>query len=227
GSIISFTVRSEFNQGSINPQYIASSDKRSGLPVSYTYFGAQIAGNYGDSSLINDRNITGYKVYRGNQSWQSYVSYSMGVQPYDSKGNPYNSPWPAGSTSTKSTSFEGVFPLYGTTANIGSLTKQPLVSMQNGTNIVFMMASEAGGQKQKFDIPLQWTNSPNNRPLLGIETYNSVSMAWEYQGGNAASSLLSWAQTITNHTIQGDLIIYTRYTYNGANRGNIQIRLKF
>jgi hypothetical protein len=99
--------------------------------------------------------------------------------------------------------------------------------MLSGNNIVFNMVTESGGNKQSFDIPDAWTGSPTNRPLQGIETYNGFSMNWEYEGGTAATSLAKWSTSPTTHTIETNSVNYTRYTYNGVDRGSIQIRLKF
>ena len=66
-----------------------------------------------------------------------------------------------------------------------------------------------------------------SRPLLGIQTYNAFTMNWEYEGGNAAQSLLRWTTSSVQETIQGNSINYTRYTYNSTDRSSIQIRLIF
>ena len=225
GASISFTITGGFSRGSISPQYPPTASAfRSGLPNTYTYTGAQIAGSFPSTSLSNSQNITAYTVLQGSQSWTGNVSYDAGVQPYDSKGNPYLSPLPAGTTTNKTVSFEGVYPLFATTSNITTLTKQSLVSMTSGNNIVFSMVSEVGADKQQFEIPNAWLVS---RPLVGIETYNTTSNSWEYQGGNAASSLTFWTTSASSQTIQGISVTYLNYKYNGLNRGNIDIRLKF
>ncbi|NJO89528.1 MAG: hypothetical protein HC831_11705 [Chloroflexia bacterium] len=181
------------------------------------------------SSLSNVQNINGYKVLIGSQSFTCQVSYLEGPQPLDNKGNPSGSPLSAGTfPGTISRSFEGVYPLFGTTSDIVTPTKQPLVSMLSGNNIVFNMVPETGGNKQFFEIPDTWVTSPTNRALTGIETYNTVSSSWEYEGGTAGASLTKWTITNTTHTIQSvPGIGYKKYTYNGTDRSSIQIRLKF
>ena len=226
GASINITFTSTFFRGSISPQYTAASDKRSGLPNGYTYTGAQIAGTYPSVSLSDTQNATGYIVLKGIQSWTNRVGYDAGVQPYDSKGALYMSPLPDGSTGIKTLSFEGVYPLFGTTSSITALNQiSPLYSMISANNIVISMANESGGNKQRLDIPFAWLTS---RPLKGIQTYNSFSNTWEYQGGSQASSLVFWPYTTgITHIIQGNIIPYLRYTYNGVDRGNINIRLVF
>lgn len=225
GASINITFTSGFDRGSISPQYNATSPFRSGLPNSYEYTGAQIAGTFASTSLTDVRNASNYIVIQGNQSWQGRVNYDAGVQPYDSKGNPYLSPLPAGNTSYKSVSLEGVYPLFATWENIITPTKlDTLYSMISGNNIFFPLVNESGGNKHKFDIPVTWLTS---RPLKGIQTYNTFAMQWEYQGGSQTSSLTFWNTSGTSHIIQGNSISYLRYTYNGVDRGNIDIRLIF
>ena len=227
GDDISIQFTSSFSRGSINPQYDASSAFRSGPgnTVRYTGTGLVDVGSYPSSP--NVQTVNPYTVLIGTQTWTNYWEYDEGVQPYDSNGDPYDSPLPAGSTSTDSLSFEGVYPLFGTTVNITTYTQQSLVSMLSGNNVVFGMVAESGGNKQTFDIPDAWTGAPTSRPLAGIETFNTVSSSWEYEGGSASASLTFWTTSTTTHSIQGNTINYTRYVYNGPDRSGIQIRLKF
>lgn len=226
GDNLNINFTATFSRGSINIGGVFQ-NYRSGLPNTYTYTGTGLTASYPSTSLTDNRTVNSYNVIIGTQSWTNTVSYDIGPQPLDSKGDPYDSPLSAGTTSVKTTSFEGVYPLYATTSNITTLTKQSLVSMISANDIAFSMVAETGGQKQRFDIPDAWTGAPTSRPLQGIETYNTVSSSWEYQGGSAATSLTFWSTAATTQTVQGNIINYTRYTYNGPDRSNIQIRLKF
>lgn len=223
GNIISITFTASFNRGSINPSY-GTSGYRSGDASTYFYSGYGLPSSVQESSPSNIQTVNSYTVLVGNQSWSSYVYYKAGEQPKDSIGGDYNSPLPAGTTGSQSTSFEGVHPLYGTTSLISNPnTQQTLVSMLSGNNIVFNMVPESGGYKQSFDIANEWIGSPTNRPIIGIETYNTVSSSWEYQGGSSGGSLTYWNTSSVLHGSEN----YTRYTYNGTDRSSIQIRLKF
>ncbi len=224
GASISIIFTASFTRGSISPQYTATSPYRSGLPNTYTYTGTGIAGSVSSTSLTDASTLTGYIVIAGSQSWTNTVSYDAGVQPYDSKGNPYNSPLAAGTTTAKTVSLEGVYPLFGTTVNISTLTKQTLVSMISGNNIQFNMVPESEGAKQKFEIPNAWLLL---RPLIGVQQYNTVSSQWEYPGGTSATSLTLWTTSSVTESVQGNTINYTQYTYNGTDRSSVQIRLVF
>ena len=211
---LSFTAG--FNRGSISPQYNATSPFRSGIATTYHYTGFGLID--GPSSQI----VSNYSIRLGTQTWTTNISYAIGVQPYDSKGNIYNSPYPAGSLSGGSITIEGAYPLYGTTASIGTLTKQNLVSMISSNAIEFSMVAESGGNKQTFEIPNAWSRS-----LISVETFDTVSNTWKYEGGSAAQSLLRWTLGSDNHVIQGNTITYKKYTYNSTDRSAIRIRLNF
>ena len=235
----------------INPQFTASfsrgqilvsgnfQDYRSGLPNQYVFTDASantLLIDASSTSLSNIQTVNNYLVKIGTQSFTSRIYYDAGPQPYDNKGNPYGTPLSAGSVGPYSTSFEGVYPLFATTSNITTLTQQTLVSMLTGNNISMTLVAETGGNKQKFEIPTAWTGAPTNKPLLGILTYNSVSGNYEYQGGlNLPStiaadreiSLTYWTIFAVTESVQGNTINYTRYEYNGTDRGSVQIRLVF
>jgi hypothetical protein len=220
---ISPTFTTNFSRGSISPQYTATSPYRSGTPNNYDFTGTGLV-DVSSSSLSNAQTIPSYYIKQGNQTWSANVSYNAGVQPYDSKGNIYNTPLPAGSISAGSKTLEGVYPLYATTVNITTLTKQTLVSMLTGNQISFNMVPESGGNKQTFEIPNLWLLA---RPLVGVQTYNALTLQWEYQGGTAPISLTYWTTSADNQTIQGYLIPYTKYTFNGVDRSSIPVRLVF
>ena len=229
GDSLNITYTTNFSRGGI---YVSGNfqDYRSGLPSGYYYTDPSsnsLLVDVSSSSLSNVQVVSGYVVTIGNQSWTSYVDYLEGPQPYDNKGNPYGSPLSAGSTSTDTITVEGVYPLFGTTSDITVSTQQSLVSMLSGNNIVFNMVAESLPNRQQFDIPDVWEGAPTNRSLQGIETYNTVSGSWEYQGESAAASLTYWDTSSTTHTIEGSVINYIRYAYNSDVRGAVQIRLKF
>lgn len=221
--ISSLDVNGSFNRGCIDPQYESSSDKRVGPATSYEYTGDQISGTYTCTDNTISKTLSNYVVQQGSQEWGVTVNYEEGVQPLGSEGTPYDDACPSGSLSDTS-SIIGTYPIYGTTSSITSLAKQSLVNMATANNIQMELVSEEGGNKQKFDIPDEWLDS---RPLQGVCQYNTVSSQWEYPGGSQSASLNIWSTSSTTHTIQGNVVDYNRYTYNGVDRGSVCIRLVF
>jgi len=226
GDSISIQFTSTLNRGSINPQYDADSPYRSGPGNTVYYGGSGLPGSVATSVSPNIQTVNPYVVIQGVQVWTNYWSYDSGVQPFDSKGNPYDASLAAGNTSTDSVSLEGVYPLFGTTVDIATLTEQPLVSMITGDHIEFQMVAEPpfGTDRQKFDIPDTWLAS---RPLVSVQFYSDLESAWKYEGGSEFSSLTYWTTSSETHIING-IVPYTRYSYNPVDKqGVVLYRLNF
>lgn len=192
---------------------------RSGDPSTYFYTdpsGNTLLVQVDTSSITNSQTINGYKVTLGYQNFTNQISYKTGPQPLTNKGAVIDSPLPASSTGLITRRYEGVYPIFAKTSNITTYTQQPLYSMITGQNIVLALVAESGGNKQSFDLPDAF------RTLVGIEQLNTVSNNYE------PIDINTWLPvTSTTHTINGEVISYDRYTYNGAQRSNVSIRLKF
>ena len=89
------------------------------------------------------------------------------------------------------------------------------------------LVSDVDPDKQKFEIPCAWLGAPTSRPLVGVQQYNTVSSQWEYPGGSAVASLNIWSTSSSTETVQGNVIGYCQYTYNGVDRSSVCIRLVF
>jgi len=216
GDILTITFSSAFSRGSINPQYTATSPFRSGLPNEYQFTGPGLS-NQTKTDLTDSQPITGYTVVTGAQSWQGRVAYDGGVQPKSSYDNNYSTPLAAGNTSYTTRTITGVYPYFATTATITVMTKQSLALM-NSSYVQTDIIAESGSDKQKVDFPTGWS------AITGIQFYNTVSSAWEWIGGSKANSLLTFTQSATTHTVQGNVITYTKYTHNGSTIGARQLR---
>jgi hypothetical protein len=226
GQVVTINFSAYFNQGYISPAY-NTSGILSGLPISYNYTGGGLPTTpVFNTGLTDTQVVSGYTVLQGNQLWSCFVHYSSGDTVInDSKGHYFADALPEGDMYiVGSNSTEGVYPLFGTTSSIITQTKQDLVSMIYGNDIVLNMVAESGGNKQSFEIADTWHT---NRPLVGIMTFNTVSNNYEYQGGSATASLTHWTITSVTETIQGHTINYDKYTYNGTDRASIQIMLVF
>lgn len=211
---INFTAT--FNRGSINPQYLSASSYRSGLPNTYLYTGTGLSDK--PSTALSDNNsISNYVVLLGNQSWTSRVAYDAGVQPKGSKGTDYDVPLPAGQTNLISSTIIGVYPIFGTTVDITTLTKQSLVQ-HNATYFSFNMVAESGGYKQTAEF------STSHSSITGIQFYNTISGQWEWLGGSKANSLTLFTVNNIQKNINGNLIDYKQYVHNGSTIGSRQLR---
>lgn len=216
---VSIQFTTTFNRGSIY-NGATFQDYRSGEPNQYNYTGDGLV-TITKSDLTDVQVVSSYDVLLGNQSWTASVSYDEGVQALDNKGNPSGSPLAAGTTSTSTITIEGVYPLFATTVSIGTLTQQSLVSMATqqipSANGFTLVAETSGGNKQKFDIPIAWTNFP----ISSVQNFDTNSNSWVYEGGTAATSLTYWTESDVTHSGRD----YKRFTYNGGDRGEMKIRI--
>jgi len=205
---------STFNRGSINPAYSGGPSLRSGLPNTYVYNGTGVSSNP-SSSLSDTEAVASYTVLLGTQSWTGAVAYDAGQQPLDSDGNNFNSPLPAGTTSTITRSITGVYPVFATTIlPIGTLQKQALQSMTTFIEVNLVPEQLLQPDRQAIEVPTAWAT------ITGAQFFNGVS-------GTFDPLLLStFTTSATTHVIQGNTINYTRYENNtGFPRGASKIRL--
>lgn len=213
GAVVTISLNASFNRGLIIPDYNGtfpySNAPRSGLPVSYTYSGPSANTTPQNStSLTNTQTINNYQIAVDSQTWSVTVQYSEGSQPVDSKGNDYDSPLPAGSTSIVSRTVNGVYPVYATTSSITTLTKQPIVN-KNTSPYTVSLVSEDSNNRHTVEFPGNWSN------VTGIKYYNPINQAFEFFGGSAALSLTFWEKTdITRNTTYASNVSYERWTYN-------------
>jgi hypothetical protein len=228
GCSLSQTVTGNFNRGCINPQYCSVCAQRSGPSISYCFTGCGMpSGFQACSALSASETNPSYTVIISTQSWGVCNCYNNGCPALGSKGTQYCTALPAGCTSPASNSIVGVYPLYGTTSNITTLTKQALQNMSTANCVQINLVADSSPNKQKFEIPCAWLGAPTSRPLVGIQQYNTVSAQWEYPGGCASCSLVIWTCSASVETIQGNPIGYCQYTYNGVDRSAVCIRLVF
>lgn len=153
-------------------------------------------------------------------NYQGNISYGQGAV----KDNAAGIPDPtgrieAGNVNSNTISYRGDYPLFATTANIITATKQPLVNMNTANNVHISLVAESGGNKQFFEIPDAWLAL---RPLVYVQYFNTVSNQFD-----TANKISDFAVNSVNETIQGNTVGYKRYTYTGADRANILIRLGF
>ena len=219
GEIVTINFTSNFNRGTINPAY-STSGFRSGLPTAYNYSGDALPTNVPSTSLSDSQSLVNYTIVQGYQTFTSNVDFSAGEQPLNSKGGNFSSALSSGNSGDKYITIEGVYPVFANTDVINSMEKQSLVSMYS-TELVLILAAESGGDKQSFELSNYFA------ALSGVQTFNTVSNSYEYQGGSELASLANWDVSYVTETVQGVSADYTKYTYSGTDRSNIQIKLIF
>ncbi len=117
-------------------------------------------------------------------------------------------------SNTTTGAYRFVYPFFATSVGNTTLTSQALVPHSSSYFSTSMVAEgDLPTEKQKADF------SSGHSVITGVEFYNTVSGNWEWLGGTQANSLTLWDSSAENHTVQGNIVSYTRYTYNGAKVG--------
>jgi len=227
--VATLTMSAAFNRGSMSPAYgllgVITPDPygfRSGLPNKYTYSGPGLSGivEYLSTALTDAHSILNYAITSGPNAWINKVFYDAGAQPKSSYGNDYLAitPYPAGFFE-KTATIIGAYPLFATTSNITTLTKQALVAM-NSVYFQVNVVAESGSDKQRVEIPTSWSI------ITGIQFFNTINNSWEYIGGNKANSLLTFTESVeySKEYSTGLSTNYTTFTHNGVTIGVRQLR---
>ena len=213
---LNINLTSNFNRGLITVQNYPDRF-RAGLPYSHI-FNTDTSTITVLSSNLSETIIYPYKVIRGLQlgNWNVIVNYSEGDQPINSYGINDGTPLQAGNVSRIFKSIEGVYAVYATVNSVLQLIKLPLHSMltPNSPYLDFNLEAEIGG-RQQFALATEWYNTI---PINKIQTFNTLS------GQFQDSDMSVWHIT---DIIIDDYKMYKLFTYNGAIRSNVKIRLIF
>lgn len=115
-----------------------------------------------------------------------------------------------GLTRTASKTISYVYPVYGSTADIGTLSKQPL---SVGKSIELDMPSENTESKHSFALASSYT-------VTKVEIFNTISGKYEtYQG--------RWNQSSVTYTLGSASVRYTRYTRNDGTNGATKFKITY
>lgn len=212
GTVITLNFTSTFNRGSVSPAYCGTSQFRSGSAEQYNYTGTNLPATVISNLNSDSQTVNNYEVLLGNQSWTSNVSYASGDQPKDSKCGDFSSPLIAGTTSTITKTINGVYPVYGTTSNITTLTKRPLQTMNQ--NITISLVNESGSDKQKVLIPQNWSN------IVKLYQFNTFSQVYD------EINLNTFTKTATSYFVNSNAsnVNYWLYEHNGSGIGSRTLR---
>lgn len=180
-----------FNPGAINildkKQNNRSGSERT--DESYIYINGNNS-NTNFPTIIPDGTIT--------YSYRAF--YNEGPQPKDSKGNDYQTPYPAGYVDSNIITVYGVYPYFANADNNDVVQKLPLTTASSITSLDF--AAE-GNLKHQFKLPKKYT-------VTKIEMLNTLSGRFEEIDKNI------FAQTTESITVQGSSVAYTVYTRNDS-----------
>lgn len=172
------------------------------LAGSFLYTGGDAANRTLPSSVALGETRYNYRAY-----------YAAGPQPYDNKGKAYGSPLPAGYVDSNAVTVYGTLPWYATTSGStgGNPTKQALVRW-----------SAAAGSMTTPEFTLLPTDTCTQ--VISVPREITELYIKDTTSGNFILSDLTGFEK-TTETRSGRT--YYRYTYTGAGRGSITLKIKF
>lgn len=198
----------EYNPGAITLNGIKQADRGGAPKLSDSFI--YVNGDTDNKTLPS-------KITLGNTPFRYQAAYIEGPQPYDNKGNPYESPLPAGHVDSNTITVNGTYPWYATTK--GSLngipSKQPLI--QWNAVVGSMVTPEF--TLLPTDTCAQVISTPREIKHLYIKDVNS--------GNFIESAFDDFNMVQENLDINGTQVTYYTYTYVGAARGEITLKIKF
>ncbi len=219
GSLVTFTLTFNFNRGKIlgdlsNGIWNASLEqaKRAGEATNYNI-------EETDLGVINTLEIINHNVILGQNEFSGTVDYAQGPQPYDSAQNNFNQPLAAGTSQERTTSFEGVYPVFANTGNITVISEQGLLS-HSINNFVKTIPSETAVNKHTFEIPKVWLD---NNAITAIYFYSNLIGDFDTN----TNLLSSFSQTQFTKSVDGNDVEYIRFENTSAEKGQTQYKLIF
>jgi hypothetical protein len=169
GSCQSFNICASFNRGSINPSYwttgaySASPTERVGLPNTYTFTGAQIAGSYGCTSLSVVKPVAAYCIC-ASQSWDVQIAYDCWYQPKSSKNVAFGTQCLASTATSVPVMVSGIYPYYygKTTCGVRPPVTQSLIT--GGTKVAASSTSTVTVTFGSSSSEYTWFAIPSTSP---------------------------------------------------------------
>lgn len=153
------------------------------------------------------------KVTLGNTKFTYRAAYEQGPQPKDNKGNNYRSPLPKGTVDSSQLNLNGTYPWYATTATSGTLTKQALIAWNTSSMDTSQFKLQpVGSGFQGFKLP---------RAVKTIRILNTLSGQFE------SDIVRHWTVSEAEEDVNGTMVNYFTYKYNGPSRGEVTLKLTF
>lgn len=198
GEELNILFGNNFSRGLINPLYIQN-------PTTLEWEPTANHPRVGEGVFTGVEN--GIKlIVLGANTWSRTATFAQGAQPKTSKGNDYLKPYPETEptgTLSASVTVMGVYPIYATSVNMSTFTKQPLQG--HGSEIVANFAAEVGG-KQTVKIPYSVTIDAQTHILWNISKLylKDINDRW------VVADMATNFGTPTDETING--VLYKVYT---------------
>lgn len=198
-----------FDRGKIDPAY-GTSGFRAGLPTSFSIADELIETTnttYNFKFSITPTNLENKISYN--------VVYSEGEQPFNSIGQAFNQPLPAGLIGGELT-VAAVYPLY---CDEGNELEFSWFEDEDGEGYMSAFSFETEDNRQAFAVA-------DNLTVVGVKSFDMVTQQWSWLGGETAEVSLTHFDTtpVTGESL-GETTNYTLYTHNYLLVGDRELRI--
>lgn len=162
------------------------------------------------------------KVTLGGTTFKYRAAFAQGPQPKNNKGGDYSSPLSAGTVDSSAITLNGTYPWYASTVGVTAsapVAKQSLVAWNATAGSMY--TGDTGFTLEASGTVPQVIKVPNSRTITNMEMYDTGAEKWK---AVSTSVFTTSTETIS---VNGTNVTYTVYTYNGAARGQVKLRIKF
>ena len=167
--ISSLNITGCYDAGCISPQYTAASDKRSKGVTLYCFQGLGFNTSVGNTNTSLTLSSIDYVVQNGAQTVCVFNNHCCGVQPRDSKGNPYCAPLNPGSTLDACASISGIYPYYYGKLSSGSRPAVTNELVTGGTKVI---------ADSNNSISVSFNSLPDEYTWLAIPATSASKHCW-------------------------------------------------
>ena len=221
GDTISVSLTGNFVTGTISTTWSPYTDSTgtpadtntAGAPTDYDYKVNNVSeANASGTTHTVANHVVGFGTT--NNKFTLVITHAEGPQMYDSLGNEYSTPYPAGTVS-RVKYLSGTYPVYTNedTANATIDTQLGLVALST-TSIDFDLTfTESAGSKHSFSVP------DDMGTVTGVSAYSSATGQYE------PLSMLDWDDSPATYTLFSNSVNYTTWVHTGTNAGGRQYRI--
>lgn len=232
GSVINVTAKTVFTKSTYTPKYLSGQFNAEPVgtknyPFCSDAYSCTFSGEIFDSNAVvltttdtvntyitevKDFNILKFSSY----TTQSHIDYNAvkvennNLVIYNNKGEAYQTS-STGSVYANDCIIYGTLPIYGTTSNITTLTKQStqLKHTQNTVEIT-LVAQTTTDNKQMILIPQEWCDTNG---VSKIEQYDELFKVWNVVTTNFASLECTWEQDGSALSLPSNNYVSDSYLY--------------
>lgn len=204
-----------FSKGAITLNSVKQADRAGAQDTANSYIEVKVAGASTYTSTLPT------KVALGTHNYRYHAAYAEGPQPVDNKGGNYSTALAAGTVNSSDVTVKGTYPWYASTS--GATVENPLVKQS------LIAWNATAGQMTSAEFTLlpsgtvpQTIALPKQRTIATMQMYDTSAEKWKSVGFTDFGT-----PTTKAIDVNGESVTYNVYTYAGAARGEVKLKITF